>query len=102
MLATLFNEPHYWDSPDALNLCDLTPAAIKVSADSSAQACTDQLRTFLQRWFPKVWLDSSGKERREIDAVTKARHRSKIETFEEKYANLGAASGGGTFGNMNE
>ena len=57
-------EPRYFDSPDALNLCDLTPP--------QATRSIDGLRLWLQRFLPLGLLDKAGRERREIDEVAEA------------------------------
>jgi len=56
MLATELREPRYWDSPDALNLCDFTPPETLGSAD--------RLRLFLKKSPPGILLDKRGKEER--------------------------------------
>jgi hypothetical protein len=60
-LALKLREPHYWDSPDALNLCDLTP--------STSVPNIDGLRLFLQNTIPKTFLDDLGRERRDLDEI---------------------------------
>jgi hypothetical protein len=60
-LALEFHEPRYWESPDALNFCDLAPPKLDHP--------TDRLRLWLQYFIPTKPLDSAGRERREIDAM---------------------------------
>jgi len=58
-LAIALHEPRYWDSPDALNVFDLSP--------SNQDRSIDRIRLWLQRVIPNNFLDIWGKERREID-----------------------------------
>jgi hypothetical protein len=62
-LALKLKEPHYWDSPDALNLCDLTPSRTLHTVDS--------LRLLLQKVMPKRFLDDLGRERRQLDDIAR-------------------------------
>lgn len=58
-MGSKLHEPHYWTSPDALNLFDLQQD--RPSDDF------DEIRTFLQRNVPVGFLDKTSKERRMID-----------------------------------
>jgi hypothetical protein len=58
-LALKLHEPHYWDSSDALNLFQITPA--------EEESTIDRLRSFLQKHFPRSLLDARGIERRELE-----------------------------------
>jgi len=93
-------EPHYWDSPDALNLCDLTPSPTLPTVGS--------LRLLLQKVMPKRFLDDLGRERRQLDDIATRtpknandvekenwfrRFRAKME-LPRKFRDLDAASPG--------
>lgn len=54
-------EPRYYDSPDSLNLIDLTPPKPKEAIDP--------LRRFLQNALPARLLDAAGREQREVDVI---------------------------------
>jgi hypothetical protein len=77
-LALAFNEPRYWESPDALNLFDL--------ADPKALSSVDRLRHELQKHLPLNMLDAAGKERRDIDEGAELlRMRSENESTAEPF-----------------
>jgi hypothetical protein len=68
-LAIKLHEPRYWDSSDALNLCEISAGEDISNAD--------HLRQFLQRYWPRWMLDVVGKEQRDIDEMHDALQKKK-------------------------